>query len=435
MQPAANLAALDRAALEDFFARMGEKRFHAGQALRWIYQRRVTAPDAFTDLSKALRARLNRDAAIEFPAVAARRRAADGTRKWLLRLADGNAVETVFIPEAGRGTLCVSSQVGCGLNCTFCATARHGYNRNLTVDEIIGQVWVAAGELAGDRDIDGDGVDGDHGDRDIDGDGVDGDPGDGDGDHGRGETKTKTAITNIVLMGMGEPLLNFDAVVAALRLMLDDCAFGLSKRRVTLSTAGLVPAIDRLASACPVSLAVSLHAPDDALREQLVPLNKKYPIAELLAACRRYAAARPRTRITFEYVLLAGVNDSSAQARALAKLLGDMPAKINLIPFNPSPDIDYRRPSPAAVERFRDILIGRNLFTVTRKTRGDDIDAACGQLAGKFTDRTRRSRRWVSAPAVPAPSPEMPSSRPKMSTPSPAARDETAPEPAAAAAG
>lgn len=414
MPSAANLAALDRAALEDFFARMGEKRFHAGQALRWIYQRRVTAPDAFTDLSKALRARLNRDAAIEFPAIAARRRAADGTRKWLLRLADGNAVETVFIPEAGRGTLCVSSQVGCGLNCTFCATARHGYNRNLTVDEIIGQVWVAAGELAG-------------GDRDIDDDG-------GDGDHGRGN-ETKTAITNIVLMGMGEPLLNFDAVVTALRLMLDDCAFGLSKRRVTLSTAGLVPAIDRLAAACPVSLAVSLHAPDDALREQLVPLNKKYPIAELLAACRRYAAARPRTRITFEYVLLAGVNDSPAQARALAKLLGDMPAKINLIPFNPSPDIDYRRPSPAAVERFRDILIGRNLFTVTRKTRGDDIDAACGQLAGKFTDRTRRSRRWVSRPVARpgSPSPETRTPRPKMSRP--AARDETAAEPAAAAAG
>lgn len=369
--PAVNLASFDRAALESLFAEWGEKKFHAAQVLRWIYQRRVTVAGAFTDLSKKLRARLERETVIEFPAVAARRVSADGTVKWLLKLADGNCVETVFIPEAGRGTLCVSSQVGCGLNCTFCATARHGFNRNLTVAEIIGQVWVAAGELAGDGD---------------------------------GEAATdKTRITNIVLMGMGEPLLNFDAVVAAMRLMLDDCAFGLSKRRVTLSTAGLVPAIDRLGDACPVSLAVSLHAPDDALRDQLVPLNKKYPIAELLAACRRYAAARPRTRITFEYVLLAGVNDSAAQARALAKLLGDLPAKVNLIPFNPSPDIAYRRPSADAVDAFRDLLLARRVFTVTRKTRGDDIDAACGQLAGKFTDRTRRSRRWVEAPARPAP--------------------------------
>lgn len=376
--PAVNLASFDRAALESLFAEWGEKKFHAAQVLRWIYQRRVTVAGAFTDLSKKLRARLGRETVIEFPAVAARRVSADGTVKWLLKLADGNCVETVFIPEAGRGTLCVSSQVGCGLNCTFCATARHGFNRNLTVAEIIGQVWVAAGELACDG----------------------GDAGDGDGDS---DGEIPARITNIVLMGMGEPLLNFDAVVAAMRLMLDDCAFGLSKRRVTLSTAGLVPAIDRLGDACPVSLAVSLHAPDNALRDQLVPLNKKYPIAELLAACRRYAAARPRTRITFEYVLLAGVNDSAAQARALARRLGDLPAKVNLIPFNPSADIAYRRPSAAAVDAFRDILLARRVFTVTRKTRGDDIDAACGQLAGKFTDRTRRSRRWVEAPAPPAP--------------------------------
>lgn len=405
---AVNLAALERAALEEWFARLGEKRFHARQVLRWMYQRRVTDFDAMTDLSKALRTRLAAGAAVEFPTVAARQTAADGTRKWLLRLADGNCIETVFIPEAGRGTLCVSSQVGCGLNCTFCATARHGYNRNLTVDEIIGQVWVAAGELAGDGAGDGDGAGAGNGDG--------GDDGDGDGD---GEIPSR--ITNIVLMGMGEPLLNFDNVVAAMRLMLDDCAFGLSKRRVTLSTAGLVPAIDRLGAACPVSLAVSLHAPDDDLREQLVPLNKKYPIAELLAACRRYAAARPRTRITFEYVLLAGVNDSAAQARRLAKLLGDLPAKVNLIPFNPSAGIDYRRPSAEAVDRFRDLLIGRHIFTVTRKTRGDDIDAACGQLAGKFTDRTRRSRRRVAAPASPSPSPSPSPSTPARRAPALAA--------------
>jgi len=401
MQSTVNLASMERAALESLFVEWGEKKFHAGQVLRWIYRRRVTAFDAMTDLSRALRARLNAEATVEFPVVAARRHSADGTLKWLLRLGDGNAIETVFIPEAGRGTLCVSSQVGCGLNCTFCATARHGYNRNLTVDEIIGQVWVAARELAGDgetpsrhpRVLLSGGGDGNVGDGEVAGDG------ENDGD---GEAAANPRITNIVLMGMGEPLLNFDNVVAAIRLMVDDSAFGLSKRRVTLSTAGLVPAIDRLAQSCPVSLAVSLHAPADALREQLVPLNKKYPIRQLLAACRRYAAARPRTRITFEYVLLAGVNDGAAEARALAKLLGDLPAKVNLIPFNPSPDIDYRRPSAAAVDAFRDILLARGVFTVTRKTRGDDIDAACGQLAGRFADRTRRSARWV-APPTPAP--------------------------------
>lgn len=370
---ATNLAALDRASMESMFSDMGEKRFHAAQVLRWIYRRRVTSIDAMTDLSKMLRLRLNRRAAIRFPEVAARRVSADGTVKWLLKLADGNCIETVFIPETGRGTLCVSSQVGCALNCTFCATARQGFNRNLSVDEIIGQVWVAGRELAS--------VDG-----------VSGGAGRAQGEAGC-DAKYSPPVTNIVLMGMGEPLLNFDSVVCAMRLMMDDCSFGLSRRRITLSTAGLVPAIDRLAATCAVSLAVSLHAPDDELRNRLVPLNKKYPIAELLEACRRYAGARHRRQVTFEYVLLEDVNDSPAQARALARLLGDVPAKVNLIPFNPFAGVEYRRSPRPAVERFRDILISRNLFTVTRKTRGDDIDAACGQLTGRVADRTGRSRR------------------------------------------
>ncbi|MGR3984665.1 MAG: 23S rRNA (adenine(2503)-C(2))-methyltransferase RlmN [Gammaproteobacteria bacterium] len=357
---ATNLMSLDRASMESMFDAMGEKRFRARQVLQWIYQRGVISIDAMTDLGKPLRSRLNRDAGIALPQVAARRVSADGTRKWLLQLADGNRIETVFIPEAARGTLCVSSQAGCALGCTFCATARSGFNRNLSVDEIIGQVWLANRELAES-------------------------PASPESPH------TARAVTNIVLMGMGEPLLNFDNVVPAMRLMTDDCSFGLSRRRVTLSTAGLAPAIERLGATCPVSLAVSLHAPEDELRTQLVPLNKKYPLARLLAACRRYAGAR--RQITFEYVLLDGVNASPAQARALARLLGDMPAKVNLIPFNPSPGIAYRRPPPSAVERFRDILLGAGIFTVTRKTRGDDIDAACGQLAGQVIARNPRARQ------------------------------------------
>jgi len=382
---ATNLASLDRASLESMLIDMGEKRFHAAQVLRWIYQRRVTSIDAMTDLSKMLRLRLNRRAAIRFPEVAARQVSADGTVKWLLKLADGNCIETVFIPETGRGTLCVSSQVGCGLNCTFCATARQGFNRNLSVDEIIGQVWVAGRELASLNGVNG--VNG-------------GAPRQAAPDAGR---RPSPPVTNIVMMGMGEPLLNFDSVVCAMRLMMDDCSFGLSRRRITLSTAGLVPAIDRLGATCAVSLAVSLHAPDDELRNRLVPLNKKYPIAELLQACRRYVGAHNRRRVTFEYVLLEDVNDSPAQARALARLLGDVPAKVNLIPFNPSLGIPYRRSPGPAVERFRDILLGRNLFTVTRKTRGDDIDAACGQLTGRVADRTGRSRRFRQPCGQPPP--------------------------------
>jgi len=286
-----------------------------------------------------------------------------------LRLADGNAIETVFIPEDGRGTLCVSSQVGCSLNCSFCSTARQGYNRNLTTAEIIAQLWVANRELgfspAGER-----------------------------------------VITNVVMMGMGEPLLNFDNVVAAMRIMMDDHAYGLSKRRITLSTAGVVPALNRLRDTCDVSLAISLHATHDALRDELVPINRKYPIAELLAACREYVAMALRRRITFEYVMLAGINDSDDDARRLVALLRDIPAKINLIPFNPFPDSPYRSSSRAVINRFRDIIMAAGIVTVTRKTRGEDIDAACGQLAGRIQDRTRRSTRLASqTPIYPAPGP------------------------------
>lgn len=382
-----NLISLDRVSMESLFRDLGEQRFRAQQVLQWIYQRRVTSIDAMTDLSKALRARLKCEADILFPAIADQQQSADGTVKWLLKLSDGNCIETVFIPESDRGTLCVSSQVGCGLNCTFCATARQGFNRNLTVDEIIGQVWIANQALLTMKQsstVKSTGSDGDN-------------------------PSAFRPITNIVMMGMGEPLLNFDNVVSAMDLMMDDYSFGLSRRRVTLSTAGLVPAIDRLAQVCPVSLAVSLHAPDDELRNQLVPLNKKYPIVKLLDACRRYVGGQNRQRITFEYVMLKDINDSPAQARALARILGDVPAKVNLIPFNPSRGIEYRRSAQPTIDRFRDILLGRNIFTITRKTRGDDIDAACGQLAGKVLDRTGRSHRLqkqqIQSQQQPPPSP------------------------------
>jgi 23S rRNA (adenine2503-C2)-methyltransferase len=363
-----NLLDLDRAGMEAFFAAHGEKPFRASQVMQWVYQRGVGEFEAMSDLAKSLRAWLSEHAEIRPPAVAREQVSHDGTVKWLFRLEDGNGIESVFIPEEGRGTLCISSQVGCSLNCSFCSTARQGYNRDLSAAEIVAQVFVAQRALIA---------------------------------RGLGERP----ITNIVFMGMGEPLLNFEAVVTAIRLLLDDLAYGLSKRRVTVSTAGVVPAIDRLREACPVSLAVSLHAPNDALRDRLVPLNKKYPLAELLAACRRYVDRQPRRRVTFEYVMLAGVNDGPAEARALVRLLGDVPAKVNLIPWNPFPGTDYRTSEPAAVDRFRDILMAANLMTVTRKTRGDDIDAACGQLAGKVNDRTRRSERLrlAARPAGTAP--------------------------------
>jgi 23S rRNA (adenine2503-C2)-methyltransferase len=341
--------------LADYFLARGERSFRADQVVKWVHQQGITDFSAMTNLSKPLRERLAAEARVEPPVVIADTRSNDGTRKWLLRLADGNCIETVFIPEPDRGTLCLSSQVGCALNCTFCATARQGYNRNMDAHEIIGQVWLARRLVS--------------------------------------EDGREPPITNVVLMGMGEPLLNFESVTRAISLMLDDFAYGLSRRRVTLSTAGLVPGIDRLREECPVSLAVSLHAPSDRLRDDLVPLNRKYPIAHLLDACRRYAAAAPRTRITFEYVMLDGVNDAPEHARQLARLLADVPAKVNLIPFNAFQGVRLRRSEPEAIDRFRDVLLEAGLMTITRRTRGDDIDAACGQLAGRVLDRTSRTRR------------------------------------------
>ena len=349
-----NLLDLDRRGLEAFFAEMGEKAFRATQVMQWIHQQGVTDFDAMTNLSKALRARLKQTAEVRPPELVLAQNAGDGTRKWLVRLDGGNCIETVLIPDGDRYTLCVSSQVGCALDCTFCATAQQGFNRNLQVHEIIGQVWQAARHMAEDEQ----------------------------------------RLTNVVLMGMGEPLLNFDNVVTAMNIMMDDLAFGLSKRRVTLSTSGVVPALYRLREVCDVSLAVSLHAPNDELRNTLVPLNRKYPIAELMAACRHYLDGQNgQRRITWEYVMLDGVNDSDAHARELARLLSCIPSKVNLIPFNPFPGTQWRRSPPARIDRFRDILLGKGIVTITRKTRGDDIDAACGQLAGQVQDRSRRSLR------------------------------------------
>lgn len=337
---------------------MGEKPFRATQVLKWIHQLGISDFDQMTNLSKELRARLETLAHISVPEVVLDAESEDGTRKWVLEMDSGNRVEMVFIPESGRGTLCVSSQVGCALECSFCSTARQGFNRNLSVHEIIGQIWVANKAL--------------------------------------GYQKDQRIISNVVLMGMGEPLLNFDNVVKALDLMMDDFSYGLSKRRVTLSTAGVVPALRRLAQHTDVSLALSLHAPYDELRNQLVPLNKKYPIAEVLQACEEYVShcAEQRTRrITIEYVMLEGVNDSRQHAQALIKLLRNRPVKVNLIPFNPFPGSHYKRSSQAVIDRFRDQLVQGGLNTITRKTRGDDIDAACGQLVGKVQDKTKRTQR------------------------------------------
>lgn len=353
-----NLLGLNRRALEAFFAEMGEKPFRAQQVMKWIYHLGVTDFESMTNLSKALRTRLAETAEIRLPEVVLDQPSRDGTRKWVLRMDSGNSVETVFIPESDRGTLCISSQVGCSLNCSFCSTARQGFNRNLSTAEIVGQIALAAFTL------------------------------------GLPENKGDRVITNVVLMGMGEPLLNFDNVVQAMDLMNDDLAFGISKRRITLSTAGVAPAIDRLREVSDVSLAISLHAPFDELRNELVPINRKYPIAELLASCRRYIEGKLHRRITVEYAMLDGVNDRPEHARALVKVLRDVPSKINLIPFNPFPGAPYRRSSDATVERFRDILHRAGYTTIIRKTRGDDIDAACGQLVGRVDDRTRRSKRF-----------------------------------------
>ena len=350
-----NLLNHDRAGLERHFEAAGHRPFRARQIMKWVYHRGCLDFDRMTDLAKSLRAWLGETASLEVPEVVLRRRSADGTSKWAVRTGSGDCVESVLIPERGRNTLCVSSQVGCMLDCSFCATGKQGFNGNLTTAEIIGQVWLANQEL-----------------------------------RAQGQS-----LSNVVLMGMGEPLLNFDAVVAAVNLMLDDLGFGISKRRVTISTAGVAPAIRRLAEVADVSLAVSLHAPTDALRDQLVPINRKYPLAELLDACRHYVGGLGEKRaLTVEYTLIKGVNDSPSQARELARLLRGLRCKINLIPFNPFPGSGFARPVPAAVRAFQNRLLDCGYAAMLRTTRGDDIDAACGQLVGSVADRTKRQARY-----------------------------------------
>lgn len=355
-----NLLNYDRAGLTQWFIDQGEKPFRAVQVLKWIHYFGVTDFAQMTNLSLALRQMLSECAELLVPEIAYHEQSADGTRKWVLRLADGNCIETVYIPESGRGTLCVSSQVGCALNCDFCSTGKQGFNRNLTTAEIIGQVWLAVRELNPVNKV-----------------------------HDR-------MVTNVVMMGMGEPLLNYDALLPALRLMLDDDAYGLAKRRVTVSTSGVVPFMQRLAQDCDVALAVSLHAPNDALRDQLVPLNKKYPLAELMPACKAHFAGDPKRKITYEYVMLKGVNDTPQHAKELARLLRSMVdiSKINLIPFNPFPKTYYQTSTSVAIHAFSDILQNAGFITIVRRTRGDDIDAACGQLVGEVQDKSHRSRQW-----------------------------------------
>jgi len=352
-----NLLGFDRNGLRGYFAQLGEKPFRADQVMKWIYHQRITDFTLMTDLGRGLRDKLLEVAEVTPPTVLLDQHSSDGTRKWLLGTDSRNAIEAVYIPEPTRGTLCVSSQVGCGLNCSFCSTATQGFNRNLDVSEIIGQVWVAATAL-------------------------------GNVPH------QQRRITNVVMMGMGEPLLNFDNVVRAMDVMRDDLGFGLASKRVTLSTAGLVPMIDRLGAVSDVSLAVSLHAPNDELRTELVPLNRKYPIAELLDACARYAARKPRSSITFEYTMMDGVNDHPEHARQLIKLMRRLPGKVNLIPFNPFPGTRYARSRPEVIAAFQTILMQAGVMTMVRRTRGDDIDAACGQLKGQVLDRTRRATEF-----------------------------------------
>ena len=344
-----NLLGLDRDGLGRFFEAQGEKPFRVRQVLQWMHQRGEDDFGKMSDLARSLRDRLVAVASVQAPAIVGDTTAADGTRKWLLKVDGANAVEAVFIPETSRGTLCVSSQAGCVLDCAFCSTGKQGFNRNLTTAEIIGQLWLANRLLEG-----------------------------------------KRPVTNVVMMGMGEPLLNLDNVIPALRVMLDDNAYGLSRRRVTVSTAGVVPGIDRLREECPVALAVSLHAPNDALRDRLVPINRKYPLRELIAACNRYLDKAPRDFITFEYVMLEDVNDGEAHARELVAFSKKVSSKFNLIPFNPFPRSEFKRSSPERIRRFAEVLQRGGLTVTTRKTRGDDIAAACGQLAGDVADRTRR---------------------------------------------
>ncbi|GAA6144116.1 MAG: 23S rRNA (adenine(2503)-C(2))-methyltransferase RlmN [Thalassolituus sp.] len=357
-----NLLGLSPAKMEAFFLEIGEKKFRAQQMLKWIHQYGESDFEKMTNMGKALRAKLSEVSEVVLPEVVYEDFSKDGTRKWVMRMPGGSSVETVYIPEKDRGTLCVSSQIGCALDCSFCSTGKQGFNRDLTVAEIIGQLYVAAMSF-----------------------------------HKPGERRERR-ITNVVMMGMGEPLLNFRNVVDAMHLMMDDNAYGLSKRRVTLSTSGVVPMIDRLGDVTDVSLAISLHAPNDELRNELVPLNKKFPLSELIAATNRYLKKLPdKRKATIEYTLIDGVNDEMSHAEELAELMKQVPCKINLIPFNPFPNSGYRRPSNNRVYRFRDYLISQGHVVTIRSTRGDDIDAACGQLVGKVEDRTRRKERYIKA--------------------------------------
>ncbi len=369
-----NLLQFDAQGMERFFAGLGEKSFRARQVLGWIHRRGADDFAAMTDVAKDLRAKLAARAVVEAPRVVGDSTASDGTRKWLLKVDGANAVDAVFIPEPGRGTLCVSSQAGCALDCAFCSTGKQGFSRNLGAAEIIGQLWLAEKMLAA-----------------------------GPGRPSPGRARAGRHVSNVVFMGMGEPMLNLEQVIPALRLMLDDRAYGLSRRRVTVSTSGVVPGMDRLREECPVALAVSLHAANDALRDRIVPINRKHPIRELLAACNRYLERAPRDFITFEYVMLDGVNDSDRQARELLGIASRVRCKFNLIPFNPFPDSGFRSSGAERIRRFAEVLQRAGLTVTTRKTRGDAIDAACGQLVGDVTDRTRRSRGRKSIPLTEIP--------------------------------
>jgi len=372
-----NLLDFDAKKLTGFCGEIGERPFRAKQLLRWIHQSGEADFDGMSNLAKVLREKLSATAVVKPPEVISEHISTDGTRKWLMNVGSGNGIEAVFIPESRRSTLCVSSQVGCALACTFCSTGRQGFNRNLGVAEIIGQLWWANKALATTKE---EVVPENNSISEI---------------KQVHPAEHNYKVSNVVMMGMGEPLANFENVVSALDLMLDDNAYGLSRRRVTVSTSGLVPAMDRLSERCPVALAVSLHAPNDMLRDELVPINKKYPLKELLAACQRYLKTAPRNFITFEYIMLAGINDNISQARELVKLVKDTPCKFNLIPFNPFPNSGYKCSSSEAIRQFRDVLMQAGLISTVRKTRGDDIDAACGQLAGRVLDRTRRTNQGV----------------------------------------
>ncbi len=360
-----NLLGLSDVQMIEFFAVLGEKRFRAQQVMKWIHHSGAEDINDMTNISKKLREKLADITEVKAPEIVSQHDSSDGTRKFVMRVTGGSCIETVFIPDGERGTLCVSSQVGCSLDCSFCSTGKQGFQRDLKASEIIGQVWLAAKS------------------------------------YDSLKPDAKRRVTNVVMMGMGEPLLNFDNVVIAMNLMMNDFGYGISKRRVTLSTSGVVPMLEKLSAVTDVSLAISLHAPDDELRNELVPINRKYPIAQLLTACKNYMDDLPDTHrvTTIEYTLIAGVNDSLEQAKKLALLLKGFPCKINLIPFNPFSLSDYKRPGQNAIRRFQQVLVDAGFVTVVRTTRGEDIDAACGQLAGQVADKTRRNERYVAAAA------------------------------------